>query len=301
MKDIKFYQKVINKMIYILNRWNILDRIPDETYLQYLFFLTMGYKLNLNDPKTFNEKLAWLKLNDHNPLYTVLADKYEVKFFVSSVIGSEYVVPNLGVWNSFEEIAWDELPDQFVLKATHNSGGVVICRDKKQLHYAELEKQYRELLKTNYFHWNREWPYKNIKPRIIADEFLNDNTSEGRRISLRDYKFWCFNGKPLYMYCTVKDNDIYENFYDEHFNEVHFNHCFPRHKPEFEKPKNYEKMLELAEKLATASGTAFVRVDFFNVDGRIYFGEFTFYDWGGTRPFESFEQDMFLGQLISLP
>jgi len=257
--------------------------------------------MNWKNPTSFNEKLNWMKLYDRKRLYSILADKYEVKAFVETVIGKEHVVPNIGVWNSFGEINFEKLPNQFVMKCTHNSGGIVICKDKMQLDIQDLKQKYEKLLKENYYPQGREWPYKNIRPRIIIDELLDDHTAGDREITLRDYKFWCFNGKPMYMYCTVKDKNIYENFYGTNFEAVQINHGFERHQPEFEKPKNYEKMLELAEKLAIASESPFIRVDFFNVDGHIYFSEYTFYDWGGLRPFSSYEQDLELGELISLP
>lgn len=273
---------------------------PDKMYIGLMYRLRFGHNLNWNNPQTFNEKLSWIKINDRNPLYTKLADKYEVKKFVAKVIGEEYVVPCLGIWDKAEEIDYSSLPNQFVIKCTHDSSGAVIVRNKADLDKAFIIKKYKDILQRNYYWSLREWPYKNIKPRIIADTFLDDNTAGERNISLRDYKFWCFNGDPKYMYCTVKDENIYENFYDKGFSVVNINHGFPRHAPEFEKPKNYEKMWELAGKLAKASETKWVRVDFFNVEGKIYFGEFTFFDWGGAQPFDDEKQDYELGEMLSI-
>lgn len=302
-------KKLIRRLSHVVNQPRIvfdvivrkLSRVlGDKTYLKALYWLRFNRKMNISNPRSFNEKLTWLKLYDRNPLYTKLADKYEVKSFVANVIGEEYVVPCLGVWNNVEEIDFDKLPNQFVLKGTHDSSGAVIVRRKESVNKNAIIKKYQPILKRNYF-WNlREWPYKNIKPRIIIDTFLDDHTAGKRSISLRDYKFWCFNGVPKYMYLTVKDEDIYENFYDRDFNPVEIDHGFPRHVPEFEKPKNFDKMWELAGILAKASQTKFVRVDFFNVNGKIYFGEFTFYDWGGLKPFADYQQDLELGLLISL-
>lgn len=272
----------------------------DKVYLQMSYRLRFGKKLDFDNPKTFNEKLNWIKIYDRNSLYTKLADKYEVKKFVASVIGEEYVVKNYGVWDRVEDIDVEGLPAQFVLKGTHDSSGAVIVRDKSEFDKKAVAKKYAPIMKQNYYWGKREWPYKDVKPRIIIDEFLDDHTAGDRAISLRDYKFWCFNGQPKYMYCTVKDKDVYENFYDKDFNPVDINHGFRRNVPEFEKPKNFEKMWELAGTLAKASQTKFVRVDFFNVDGKIYFGEFTFYDWAGLKPFDDEKQDYELGQLISL-
>ena len=271
-----------------------------KLYLSCAYRLFGMGSLNWSTPKSFNEKLNWLKVNDRNPLFTKLADKYEVKLFVTDTIGKEYVVPCLGVWDSVEDIDYAKLPNQFVIKGTHDSSGAVIVRDKSRFDKEAVVAKYKKILKKSYFWSLREWPYKNIKPRVIVDAFLDDHTAGDRAISLRDYKFWCFNGEPKYMYCTVKDTNVYENFYDKDFNPVDINHGFPRNNPEFEKPKNFEKMWELAGVLAKASQTKWVRVDFFNVDGKVYFGEFTFFDWGGMRPFVSKEQDIELGRLIDL-
>ena len=276
--------------------------LSDKLYLKLLFRHRVGYSLNLDNPQTYNEKMCWLKVYDHNSLYTLLADKYEVKRFVADTIGEEYIVKCYGVWDSPEKIDYDILPNSFVIKGTHDSSGAIICRDKSTFDINTVSEKYKKIFRINYYWKGREWPYKNIQPRIIVDRFLDDNTAENSNISLRDYKFWCFNGVPKYMYCTVKDKNIYENFYDMDFNPVMWiNHGFPRHIPEFTKPKNFEKMVELAGILSKKCGAAFVRVDFFNVEGKIYFGEFTFYDWGGLRPFASKDIDLKLGQLIKLP
>lgn len=266
----------------------------DKLYLKLQFRHLLGYKLNLDNPRTFNEKLAWLKINDRNPLYTRLADKYQVKQYVAEMIGEEYVVPCYGVWSRFEDIDWNKIPDQFVLKATHDSSGATICKNKNDLNKESIRKKFDATIKRNYYWSEREWVYKNIKPRIIADKLLDDHVSK----KLLDYKFLCFDGKPVYMYCTVKDEEIFENYYDMNFNPIDINHGFPRKKPEFDKPENFEQMILFAAKLS--QGMPFVRVDFFNVEGHIYFGEFTFYDWGGCRRFAQEHQDFELGKLIKL-
>lgn len=181
-----------------------------------------------------------------------------------------------------------------MIKCTHDSGGAFICRDKAKFDYEGVRKKVEHNLRTNYFLPNREWPYKNIKPRIIIDRYLDDHTGN----ELRDYKFWCFNGKPTYMYCTIKGKNIFENFYDMEFNPVNVDHGFPRHQPEFEKPANFELMKDLAATLS--ENIPFVRVDFFDVDGKVYFGEFTFFDWAGMRPFGG-EWVLRLGNQIELP
>ena len=269
--------------------------VPDKTYIKYVAKGKLGYSIDINHPKTFNEKLNWLKLYGRNPLYTKMADKYEAKKIVAERIGEQYVVKNLGYWSSFDEIDFDALPNQFVLKCTHDSSGAIICRDKNTFDKLSARRKINLSLKMNYFYACREWPYKNIPHRIIADELLNDHSGK----ELNDYKFWCFNGVPKYMYCTVKSNDVYENFYDMDFKPANIDHGFRRRAPEFAKPEAFELMKELAGKLS--AGIPFVRIDFFYVDGKVYFGEYTFFDWAGLQPFKTYQQDLELGKLIELP
>lgn len=268
--------------------------LSDEKYLSIIVKWGCGYKPNLRNPQTFNEKLTWLKLNFRNPILTQMADKYAVKRIVAEKIGEEYVVPNYGVWDSYNQIDFSKLPEQFVLKGTHDSGGAFVCRDKTVFNFVEVGERLTRNLKRDFYYAGREWPYKDIPHRIIADKYLNDHTGT----ELRDYKFWCFNGKPLYMYITIKGENVYENFYDMEFKPALINHGFPRHQPEFEKPKCFDLMKELATKLS--QGLPFVRVDFFQVDNRVYFGEFTFFDWGGKRAFTEYDTDLYLGSLINL-
>ena len=269
--------------------------VPDKTYIKYVAKGKLGYSIDINHPKTVNEKLNWLKLYGRNPLYTKMADKYEAKKIVAERIGEQYVVKNHGYWRSFDEIDFDALPNQFVLKCTHDSSGAIICRDKNTFDKLSARRKINLSLKMNYFYACREWPYKNIPHRIIADELLDDHSGK----ELNDYKFWCFNGVPKYMYCTVKSNDVYENFYDMDFKPANIDHGFRRRAPEFAKPEAFELMKELAGKLS--AGIPFVRIDFFYVDGKVYFGEYTFYDWAGLQPFKTYQQDLELGKLIELP
>lgn len=268
---------------------------PDRLYLSIMYFIRFRRKMNWDAPRSFCEKLNWLKLYDHNPLYQVMADKYEVKHFVTNIIGERYVVENYGVWGQWADIDFSKLPNQFVIKGTHDSGGAFVCRNKKDFDFDGIRKIVEKYQRTNYFFHLREWPYKNIKPRIIIDKLLDDHTGN----ELRDYKFWCFGGEPRYMYCTIKGKNIYENFYDMDFKPVQIDHGFPRHYPEFQKPSQFELMKELAVKLS--QNIPFVRVDFFQVGDQVYFGEFTFYDWGGLRPFSDYSTDLLLGDLIKLP
>lgn len=276
---------------------SFLFKEDSECYLQLRFLVNGGYRLNLKNPQTFNEKLNWMKLHYHHPQLPLMADKYAVKQFVADRIGREYVVENLGVWNASAEIDFDSLPKKFVLKCTHDSGGVFICKDKSCFDREGVCREIDRKLSRNYSSPGRQWVYKDIPPRVLADKFLEDG-NDAAAVNL-DYKFWCFGGVPRLMYITIKDEQVFENFYDMDFQPVNIDHGFERHKPEFQKPESFELMRELAAKLS--SGIPFVRVDFFEIGGQPYFGEFTFYDWGGLRPFRSYAQDLELGGLIHLP
>lgn len=278
--------------MYIRSKCNVWD---DEKYLKALYRCRFGRRLDLDNPKSFNEKLNWMKLFCHNPKYTLMADKYDAKEYVSKIIGKEHVVSCYGVWDNFDDIDWASLPDKFVIKCTHDSSGVIICKDKRQLNIEDARLKIEKCMKRNWYPHAREWVYKNIKPRIIVDKLLDDHSGT----ELRDYKFWCFNGKPLFMYFTNKGKDIIENFYDMDFNPVGIDHGFRRMIPEFEKPIAFDEMKSYAAKIS--KNIPFVRVDFFYVDGTVFFGECTFYDWGGLRPFKSYKQDLELGKLIVLP
>ena len=268
--------------------------ISDVANIQLLALLRFGRKFNLENPRTFNEKLNWLKLYDRKPQYSLMADKYAVKEFVKNIIGEQYVVPCYGKWNCFDDIDFDKLPSSFVLKCTHDSSGVVICKNKENFDRDKARRTIERCLNKNNFWHSREWVYKNIEPVVLAEEYLDEGTGQ----ELHDYKFWCFNGTPTYMYITNKGAVIKENFYDMDFKPIDINHGFERTVPEYSKPENFEKMKGLAAILS--KDIPFVRIDFFSVKGKLYFGEFTFYDWGGLRPFAEDKWDIELGDLIHL-
>ena len=272
---------------------------PDKLYLSLLFRFKMGYWMDWKNPKTFSEKLQWLKLYDRKPEYTTMVDKYEVKKYVADIIGEEYIIPTLGVWDRFEDIDFDALPEQFVLKCTHDSGGLVICKDKKKLDYKSAKKKISRSLKRNYFWGNREWPYKDVKPRIIAEKYMVDESG----YELKDYKFFCFDGK-MKVFFVAKDRgseteETKFDFFDENFNHLPFTNGHPNSEPPYFKPENFDKMTELAEKLS--ENIPQVRVDFYNINGKIYFGELTFFHWSGLMPFDPPEWDLKLGEMIKLP
>lgn len=268
----------------------------DEHYIRLKYRLWFGHEINLENPQTFNEKLNWLKLNYHNPIMTVMADKFWAKQWVSDKIGMEYVVPCYGHWKKVEDIDFSKLPDVFFLKSNQDSGGGMKVNQRDGIDVNVLKNRFssKNIEKKNWFWSSREWGYKHIEPCILAEEYLDEGTGH----EVHDYKFWCFNGKPVYMYITNKGEVIKENFYDMHFNPVYINHGFERTIPEYKKPVHFEKMKELAAILSET--LPFVRIDFFNVNGKLYFGECTFYDWAGFRPFENEECDLKLGRFLEL-
>lgn len=271
--------------------------IPDKLYLQMLYRRVFNKKLDLENPQGYNEKLFWLKLYDRRPEYTTMVDKYAVKQYVADRIGEEYVIPTLGVWNKPEDIEWEKLPDQFVLKCTHDSGGLVICRDKEKLDIQSAMKKLRKSLKTNYYKAGREWPYKNVPRRIIAEKYMEDK-SVGE---LPDYKFFCFDGvvKALFIGTERGTGDVKFDYYDADFNHLDLVQIHPMSGKDLPKPQHFEKMKELASKLS--KGLPQVRVDFYNINGDIYFGELTFFHHGAVIPFHPESWDYTFGSWINLP
>lgn len=270
----------------------------DKKFLEELFSLRTGYKLNLDNPQTFNEKLQWLKLYNRKPEYVQMVDKVEAKKYVAGVIGEEHIIPTLAVYDRAEEIDFETLPNQFVLKCTHDSGGIVICKDKTKLDRNEAIRKLAHGLETNYFYFNREWPYKNVKPRIIAEPYMEDESGE-----LKDYKFFCFDGEPKAMFIASdrfeKNEETKFDFFDMDFNHLPFTNGHPNASCPINKPKGFDEMKALARKLS--KGMPEVRVDFYDVNGHIYFGELTFFHWSGMVPFQPKEWDYKFGEWIKLP
>ncbi len=270
--------------------------MSDEEYLKKLYKAKTGKKLNLQNPITFNEKLQWLKLYDRNPEYAKMVDKYEVRNYIAEKIGEEYLIPLLGVWNSFDEIDFDKLPNQFVLKCTHDSGGIVICKDKSQFNITAARKKINRRLKRDYFWQNREWPYKNVKPRIIAEKYMIDESET----ELKDYKFMCFGGEPKCCFvCTERTIGQSSKIiiYDKEWKKMPVGRGFI-YDDEIAKPKSYEKMLEIAKLLSR--DMTFVRIDLYDINGKIYFGEITFFPASGFSPFYPEEWDLKFGEWIKL-
>ena len=283
-----------------LSALGFYNRMSDEKYLKKTFELNMGYPLNLDNPQTFNEKLQWLKLHDRKPIYTTMVDKYEAKKYVASIIGEQYIIPTLGVWDDPNEIDFDALPEQFVLKCTHNSGrGMYICKQKSKLTPKDIKKIRKDLAKglaEDFYLVNREWPYKNVKPRIIAEKFLIDS----RLNELRDYKFFAFDGVARALYITTnREHDRRTDFYDMNFRHLEIrdddlNAVVPPQKPE-----TFEEMRRIAEILS--KDIPELRVDFYEVNGKAYVGELTLYYSGGFVPFEPKEWDKKFGDWVKLP
>ena len=256
-------------------------------------------KLNLKNPKTFNEKLQWIKLYDRNPKYSRMVDKYEAKKYVSEIIGEEYIIPTYGVYDCFDEINFDALPQQFVMKCTHISGSVIVCKDKSNFDFEKAKKEITQNLNREYFKHKREWPYKNVKPRIIIEKYMA--TEEQKE--LVDYKFFCFNGIPKLLNISegwLTPSTVKMDFLDTDYNPTDF---YRTDHGRFDKlpvkPVNFEKMKEISKKLA--EDTNFIRVDLYEINGKIYFSELTFFPCGGFIPFEPEEYDLILGNMITLP
>ena len=294
---IKYIKNPSNIIIYLMNK-NFFNWMSDEQYLKIKYRLIMKKKLDLEKPQTYNEKLQWLKLNDRKNGYTKMVDKYEAKKYVASVIGEQYIIPTLGVWEKFKDINFEILPKQFVLKPTHTSGDVFICKDKNNIDYKKLKKKVNKWLKRKYYFLHREWPYKNVKPRIIAETYI-ENKEE---IGLKDYKFMCFNGKVKCSFvCTNRNSKqgLSVDFFDLNWKKMPFTRHYPNSGEHINKPINYNQMLQLAEKLA--KNIPFVRVDFYEVNRKIYFGELTFYPGAGFEEFSPEKYDRVLGEWLGLP
>lgn len=280
---------------------------PNKFYLSRIYRWRTGNKMNWENPRSYNEKCNWMKLYHRNPQYALLADKIEAKKYVESVLGPGNTFPLIAVYDKVEDIDFDKLPNQFVIKANHDSGGLCICKDKskgiivrgksddhRNLSYDEVRKILKKSLKTNYYWRNREWPYKNIKRRILVEQFMQQSDGSG----LNDYKFFCFNGEPKYVWMGTNYTPMHFDVYSADWTNQHVEWGYVNAPCDVPPPPGYEQMLEMARKLS--KGFPHVRVDFFNIDGKIYVGEFTFYTWAGLTPFKPAEWDQKFGDLIDL-
>lgn len=274
----------------------IMKILPDRLYIMIQYFYHFKRFPNLKEPRTFNEKLQWLKLNDRNPIYTTMVDKVLAKAYVASIIGKEHIVPTLGVWDSAEDIDFEALPDRFVLKTNHDSKGVVICADKAKLNIPETRAFLDQQLRTNGYWYGREWPYKNVKKKILAEEYLESPNGD-----LIDYKLMCFNGK---VKCSLVCSDRFTGkgmnitFFDRDWVVLPFERGHPALREGFPKPSTYEEMVRYAE--ALSKKMYFARIDFYEVKGQVYFGEITLYPGSGLKSFQPEEWDLELGRWLDL-
>lgn len=296
----------INKLKKIIYNPGILIRflgirgffnwMSDDMYLKLNFKLSQGNKLSLKNPKTYNEKLQWLKINDRNPLYTKLVDKYLVRDYIKDKIGEEYLIPLIKVYNCPQEINWNKLPNKFVLKGTHGSGCNVICDNKEKLNKKGVINKFNKWLKYNWYWYAREWPYKNCKPRIICEKHMLDESEK----DLKDYKIFCFNGEPKLIQVDIdRFGNHKQNFYDKNWNfkDVKI-WCENDPDNQIEKPKNYDDMIRISKILSKPF--PHVRVDLYNVDGKIYFGELTFSHNSGLANFIDKDLEIKMGNWLDL-
>lgn len=304
---IKLFDYLFYHPAYLLAAvWSYVGHFfSDETYLRVRFRLLMGKWPNLKNPQTFSEKLQWLKLHDRRPEYTVMVDKYAVKDYVARIIGEEYVIPTLGVWNNPEEIEWEKLPNQFVLKTTHGGGslGVVVCKDKTKLDKDKTITKLKASMKDDGFRIQGEWPYKNVPRRIIAEKYLEPSPNMK---DLPDYKWYCFNGTP--KYCQViqgRSSNETIDFFDTSWIHQDFVGLNPMNGPEFNnaieeplRPSNLDVQLRITRCLS--KGIPFSRIDLYSVDDKVFFGEITFFPFSGFGSLRPQEWNLILGDMIEL-
>lgn len=290
------YKKVFKSQSLRLKLVNCLKIIPNKPYLKIVYKIKTGKKLHLNKPINFTEKMNWLKLNDIHWEYSALVDKITVRDYIREKIGEDICFPMLGLWGKYEDIDFDSLPEQFVLKCNHDSGSVRVITDKSKINHEELRKFYKFRLKYNTYVLGRDYPYKNIKPKIIAEQYM---APEGES-DIKDYKFFCFDGEPKVMFIiTGRSGDTRQDFFDMDFNHLDIVNVYRPSEIPPEKPVMFEEMKMLAAKLAI--GMRFVRVDLYEVNGKLYFGEYTFFSGGGFWLFGSDEWERKLGDMIKLP
>ena len=298
MQNIINYFKEPNKLgLAILTHFGTW--LPDALYLRIMFRLRMGYGLDLKTPRTFNEKLQWLKLYNRRPEYTRMVDKYEAKKVAETILGKDYIIPTLGVWERFDDIDFGALPERFVLKTTNGGGGggVVICRDKNKLDMAACAERLNASLRASIYRHLKEWPYKDVKPRILAERFMVDENGE-----MRDYKFYCFNGEPkVFLVASERfsGHRTYFDYFDMDGNHLPFTQGGQNNPATPSLPPTFNEMKRVARQLS--QGIPHVRIDLYSVDGKVYFGEYTFFDSSGFEKFTPEEWDAIFGGWLTLP
>jgi hypothetical protein len=283
-KDYRFLAKA---------KMGIYDSMYDEEYLKRFFKACLGRDLNLVSPKSYNEKLQWLKLHDRSPKYVIMVDKYKVRDYITKMLGEEYLIPLLGVWEDPSDINFDALPNQFVLKCNHNSGlGMCICKDKSTLNIKHTRKKLKKGIEQDYYLFEREWPYKDVPRKIIAERYMGQ---------IDDYKFFCFNGViDSVMVCKERDKGYPKFiFYDKDWNRLYYQYYEPSKEYEEKKPEKYDEMKKIAEKLS--KGYPHIRVDLYLIDNHVYFGELTLYNQSGFDTDITYETDLMWGEKLILP
>lgn len=276
----------------------LINWMSDETFIKLVFKATFGYELDLDNPQTFSEKLQWLKLYNRRPEYTMMVDKYRVREYIREKIGDEYLIPLLNVWNSVEEIDFDALPNQFALKCNHDQGSVVICKDKSNFDVEDAKRKLARKLNRNHYWSIREWPYKNVKPCIICEQYMQDDSGKEE---LSDYKVLCFNGEPklIEVHRGRFGGGHTQDIYDLNWNKTkYYQPDVPTSDEVMDKPVFTEEMISLSRKLS--DGIPHVRVDWYYTNGHLYFSELTFYDGSGFDPFMD-NQDLEIGSWLVLP
>lgn len=301
MKACKSIVKMIcdsDYRFYVASCYGLHNKMEDREFLERKFQAVFHRELDLENPQSFNEKMQWLKLYNRNPLYTQYVDKYLVREYVKDTIGEEYLIPLLGVWENAEDIEFDKLPSQFVLKCNHNSGlGMYICKDKNKMNYSKVISALKKGLKQDYYLTNREWPYKNVPRKIIAEKYIVDESG----YELKDYKFYCFNGiVKLVMINSdrMTENETMALYFDENYNKLDFEWGYINPDTIPPKPEKFELMKTLAEKLS--ENIPHVRVDFYQTPEGVYFGEMTFFNGSGFNKINPVEWDYTLGSWIDL-
>lgn len=283
---------------YIESCYGMHNKMEDRKFLERKFQAVFHKKLDLQNPQSINEKIQWLKLYNRNPLYTQYVDKFLVREYVKDTIGEEYLIPLLGVWENAEDIDFDKLPNQFVLKCNHNSGlGMYICKDRNRMNYSKVISALKKGLKQDYYLTNREWPYKNVPRKVIAEKYMVDESG----YELKDYKFYCFNGiVKLVMINSdrMTENETTALYFDEKYNKLNFEWGYKNSDTIPPKPEKFELMKTLAEKLS--ENIPHVRVDFYQTPEGVYFGEMTFFDGSGFDKINPVEWDYTLGSWIDL-
>lgn len=282
-----------------------LKHIPDKVFLQLYYWKNMGRFMSFRHPTTFNEKIQYLKVNDRKPLYNRIADKYDVRDYVKEIWGEEYLIPIYAIWESIDDIDFDILPNEFVMKCTHDSGSVVVCRDKSSLDKEKALNKIRTSFSRNAYDYAREWQYKNIKPRIIVEKLLveDDDIGKEKQTGIIDYKFFVFNGEPRFYYVSRGLEDhatAYISFYDLHGKKMPFSRSDYKEFDIDHAPIHLDKMIELAKKAGDAIGSDFIRVDFYEIGGKVYFSEFTLHPCSGIMPIIPQQWDKIIGGWLNL-